>query len=76
MKSLFSWNIAQVCVAPSRFSVLEQGFLRKGSIGGEVVDLMNSRIDKERMTESEIVNIFADVCEVSAYLSITLAVND
>lgn len=31
--------------------------------GGEVVDLMNKRIDN-RMTETEILAIFADVCEV------------
>ena len=35
------------------------------AIGGEVVDLMNRRIDNGRMTEPEIINIFADVCEVS-----------
>jgi hypothetical protein len=33
------------------------------SVGGEVVDMMNKRFNN-RMTESEIMDIFVDVCEV------------
>ena len=35
--------------------------------GGEVVDMMNKRMGN-RMNESEILHIFADVCEVSCQM--------
>lgn len=38
--------------------------------GGGIIDMMNRRL-RERLTEEEILQVFVDVCEVSASLHVS-----